>query len=497
MGIDWNSFFEGWATVLSFENIIFIIIGGFLGTVVGMLPGLGAATAIAVLIPITFGMDPISALILMGAIYYGSMYGGSRASILINTPGDGSAIAATFDGYPMTKKGQAGQALTLATLASLIGGFFAIIGFMFLTEPLSRFALQFGPAEYFFLLLFTLSAVVSLSKGNLIKGFISMLLGLMMTTVGVDSQSGVYRYTFDIPHLSDGVDFLIIIIGIYAVGEVFYNLLNINNDSIKPNANVGKIWITKEQWKRIIGPILRQGPVGFLIGILPGAGGSIASMISYSTEQQISKNRDEFGKGAPEGLAAPEASNNAAGVGAFIPLLTMGIPGSGTTAVILGALIMLGLQPGPMLFQEQPDIAWTFINSLFLGNIILVIMNLALVGLLIKILKTPTKILYPIILVLGFIGAYTLGYNIIDFYILIIFGLVGLFMKLLDIPAAPLILAVIIGNSLEQNFRMANVSYDSFFGILTASPIAMIFAALTVLSILLPKILNYLARPKA
>src|SRR5699024_2035733 len=332
--------------------------------------------------------------------------------------------------------------------------------------------LQFGPAEYFFLLLFTLSAVVSLSKGNLIKGFISMLLGLMMTTVGVDSQSGVYRYTFDIPHLSDGVDFLIIIIGIYAVGEVFYNLLNINNDSIKPNANVGKIWITKEQWKRIIGPILRQGPVGFLIGILPGAGGSIASMISYSTEQQSSENRDEFGKGAPEGLAAPESSNNAAGVGAFIPLLTMGIPGSGTAAVILGALIMLGLQPGPMLFQEQPDIAWTFINSLFLGNIILVIMNLALVGLLIKILKTPTKILYPIILVLGFIGAYTLGYNIIDFYILIIFGLVGLFMKLLDIPAAPLILAVIIGNSLEQNFRMANVSYDSFFGILTASPIA-------------------------
>src|SRR5699024_7145952 len=228
---------------------------------------------------------------------YGAMYGGSRSTILINRPGDGSAIAATFDGYPMTKKGQAGQALTLATLASLIGGTIAIIGFVFLAKPLSRFALQFGPAEYFFLLLFTLSAVVSLSKGNLIKGFISMLLGLMMTTVGVDSQSGVYRYTFDIPHLSDGVDFLIIIIGIYAVGEVFYNLLNINNDSIKPNANVGKIWITKEQWKRIIGPILRQGPVGFLIGILPGAGGSIASMISYSTEQQISKNRDEFGKG--------------------------------------------------------------------------------------------------------------------------------------------------------------------------------------------------------
>ncbi|MCD2137882.1 tripartite tricarboxylate transporter permease [Salinicoccus halitifaciens] len=496
MGIDWNSFLEGLTTALRFENLLFIIIGGFLGTVVGMLPGLGAATAVAVLIPITFGMDPTSALILMGAIYYGSMYGGSRSSILVNTPGDASSIAATFDGYPMTRKGQAGQALTLATLASLIGGFFAIIGMMFLTEPLSSFALQFGPAEYFFLLLFTLSAVVSLSRGNLIKGFISMFLGLMMTTVGVDSQSGVYRYTFDIPHLSDGVDFLIIIIGIYAVGEVFYNLLNIKNEDLKVKSDVGKVWITKEQWKRMLGPAIRQGPVGFLIGILPGAGGSIASMISYSTEQQISKNRDEFGKGAPEGLAAPESSNNAAGVGAFIPLLTMGIPGSGTTAVILGALIMLGMQPGPMLFENQPEIAWTFINSLFIGNIVLVIINLALVGALIKILKTPSKILYPIILVLGFIGAYTLGYNIIDFYILIIFGLLGLAMKLLDIPPAPLILAVIIGSSLEQNFRMANVRYDSFMDILTASPIAMVFAALTILSIFLPKILNYLAKPK-
>ncbi|CAD2073826.1 tripartite tricarboxylate transporter TctA [Phocicoccus schoeneichii] len=496
MGVDWGSFAEGFSTAIQFENLIFIVIGGLLGTIVGMLPGLGPATAVAVLIPVTFGMEPTSALILLGAIYYGAMYGGSRSSILINTPGDGSAIAATFDGYPMTRKGQAGQALTLATLASLVGGFIAMIGFVFLAQPLAQFALKFGPAEYFFLLLFTLSAVVSLSKGNMLKGFISMFLGLLITTIGIDSQSGVYRFTFGVPHLSEGVDFLVVIIGIYAVGEVLYNILLLKDDSYRIKEDVGNKWITKEQFKRSFWPALRQSPVGFLIGILPGAGGSIASMISYSTEQQLSKKSDEFGKGAPEGLAAPESSNNAAAVGAFIPLLTMGIPGSGTTAVILGALIMLGLQPGPMLFQNQPEVVWTFVNSLFIGNIALVIMNILLIGFLIKILKTPANILYPIILLLAFIGTYTLGYSTIDFFILMIFGVIGLFMKILNIPSAPLILAVIIGNQLEQNFRMASVSYDSVFGMMTASPIAIFFVIITVLSVFLPMLLNRLARIK-
>lgn len=490
MGIDWGSFLEGLSIAIRFENLIFIIIGGLLGTIVGMLPGLGPATAVAVLIPVTFGMDSTSALILLGAIYYGAMYGGSRSSILINTPGDGSAIAATFDGYPMTRKGQAGQALTIATLASLVGGLIAVVGFVFLAEPLAKFALKFGPAEYFFLLLFTLSAVVSLSKGNMLKGFISMFLGLLITTIGIDSQSGVYRFTFGMPHLSEGIDFLVVIIGIYAVGEVLYNILLLNDESYRIKNDVGSKWITKEQFKRSFWPTIRQSPVGFLIGILPGAGGSIASMISYSTEQQLSKRSEEFGKGAPEGVAAPESSNNAAAVGAFIPLLTMGIPGSGTTAVILGALIMLGLQPGPMLFQNQPEIAWTFINSLFIGNIALVIINILLIGFLIKILRTPPNILYPIILILAFIGTYTLGYSIIDFFILMIFGVVGLFMKILKIPSAPLILAVIIGNQLEQNFRMARVSYDSIFGMMTASSISIFFLILTILSILLPFLLS-------
>jgi putative tricarboxylic transport membrane protein len=492
MGIDLQSFMEGLTTALQPMNLLWVFIGGFLGTVVGMLPGLGPATAVAVLIPITFGMDPTSALILMAAIYYGAMYGGSRSSILLNTPGDGSAIAATFDGYPMAQKGEAGKALTISAIASLIGGTIAIIGFIILAKPLASFALNFGPAEYFLLFVFTLSAIVSLSKGNMVKGFISMSIGLLLSTVGIDLQSGVHRFTFDIPQLSEGIDFLVVIIGIYAVGEVLYNLITIDEHKKEKKKNVGKRGITKEDWNRTKWPMLRQGPIGFLLGILPGAGGSIAAMLSYTTEQQISKRPKKFGKGAIEGLAAPESSNNAASVGAFIPLLTMGVPGSGTTAVILGALIMLGLQPGPLLFENNPESVWTLVNSMFIGNIFLVLINILLIGLLVRILDTPPKVLYPLILILAFIGTYTLSYSIVDFYILIIFGLIGLFMKLLKFPIAPLILAVIVGSDMEQNFRKSVVAHDDIFSVLFASPITIVLTVLTILSICYPFFISWL-----
>jgi len=495
MGVDLQSFIEGLTTAIQPMNLLWVLIGGFLGTVVGMLPGLGPATAVAVLIPVTFGMDSTSALVLMAAIYYGAMYGGSRSSILLNTPGDGSAIAATFDGYPMTQKGQAGQALTISAIASLIGGTAAIIGFILLAKPLASFALDFGPAEYFLLLVFTLSAIVSLSKGNMVKGFISMSIGLLLSTVGIDLQTGVYRFTFDIPQLSEGIDFLVVIIGVYAVGEVLYNFLNID-DIKKEKSKVGKKGITREQWKSSKWPMFRQGPIGFLIGVLPGAGGSIASMLSYTTEQQLSKNPDKFGKGAIEGVAAPESSNNAASVGAFIPLLTMGIPGSGTTAVILGALIMLGMQPGPLLFENNPDTVWTLVNSMFIGNLFLVVINILLIGLLVRILDTPPKILYPLILVLAFIGTYTLSYSIIDFYILMIFGVIGVVMKLLKFPVAPLILAVIVGADMEQNFRKSLVAHDNFMNVLFASPITITLLIMTVLSIAYPFVVEWIKKFK-
>ncbi len=494
MGID--TFLEGLFTSLEPMNIIWIILGGFLGTIVGMLPGLGPATAVAVLIPITFGMEPISALILMAAIYYGAMYGGSRSSILLNTPGDGSAIAATFDGYPMAQKGQAGQAMAISAVASFIGGIMAVIGFIFLAEPLANFALKFGAAEYFLLMLLTLSAIVSLSLGKMVKGFIAMLIGLMLSTFGIDAQSGVYRFTFGISHLSEGIDFLIVIIGIYAIGEVLFNFLTIDKQK-KDKKKVGKIWFTKDQWKRSKWPILRSGPIGFIIGVLPGAGGTIASMISYTTEKQISKKPEEFGKGAVEGLAAPESSNNAASVGAMIPLLTMGIPGSGTTAVMLGALIMLGIKPGPLLFENDPEMVWTLINSMFIGNIALVVINILLVGLLVKILDTPAKILYPLILLLAFIGTYTMSYSAADFFLLIIFGYFGLILKIMDFPIAPLVLAIIVGSDMEQNFRMALLSSNGSLGVFFATPIAIGLVILTLISLCYPLIVGFFQKRKS
>lgn len=491
-----DAFIEGLTTSLQPMNILWIVIGGFLGTVVGMLPGLGPATAVAVLIPVTFGMDPVSALILMAAIYYGAMYGGSRSSILLNTPGDGSAIAATFDGYPMARQGKAGEAMALSAVASFIGGIMAVFGFILLAQPLANFALRFGPAEYFLLMLLTLSAIVSLSMGKMVKGFISMSLGLLIGTIGIDTQSGVYRFTFGITELSEGLDFLIVIIGIYALGEVLFNFLTIDEDSKKERKKVGRIWFTKDQWKRSLMPMLRSGPLGFIIGVLPGAGGTIASMLSYSSEKQISKKPEEFGKGAPEGLAAPESANNAASVGAMIPLLTMGIPGSGTTAVMLGALIMLGIRPGPLLFENQPETVWTLVNSMFIGNVALVIINIVLVGLLVKILDTPAKILYPLIVLLAFIGTYTLSYTAFDFFLLILFGYFGLVMKILDFPLAPLILAAIVGGDMEQNFRMALTSSNGSLGIFFDSGVSIALFVLIILSLCYPLIVKAFQRRK-
>ncbi|MCZ2257818.1 tripartite tricarboxylate transporter permease [Sporosarcina sp. G11-34] len=495
MGIDTQHIIEGFQVAMQWNNLFWIALGGFLGTVVGMLPGLGPATAIALLIPITFGMDPTSALILMASIYYGAMYGGSRSSILLNVPGDGSAIAATFDGYPMAQKGQAGQALAISAIASLIGGLVAVVGFIVLAQPLAKFALKFGPAEYFLLMIFTLSAIVALAKGAMVKGFIAMALGLLLSTVGIDLQTGVYRFTGGNPHLADGVDFLVVIIGIYAVGEVLYNYLTIDRP-VGTKKSVGKIWITKEQWKRSKWPMIRNGPIGFLVGVLPGAGGAIASMISYSFEKQISKHPEEFGEGAIEGLAAPESSNNAASVGAFIPMLTMGIPGSGTTAVILGAIVMLGMKPGPLLFENHPDMVWTFINSMFIGNIFLVVLNIALVGLLVKILDTPPKTLYPMILLLAFMGTYTLNFSMTDFIILIIFGLIGLVMKILQFPVAPLILAVIVGSDMEQNFRMGLVSNSNPLSLIVASPITISLTIMTIVSLGYPFLSSFIKKRK-
>ncbi len=487
---------QGFTVALQPMNIMWVTIGGVLGTIIGMLPGIGPATGVAVLLPLTFSMGPVAALITMGGVYYGAMYGGSRASILLNTPGDGAAVAATFDGYPMTKQGRAEAALAISAIASFIGGIIATVFMVLVAVPVARFAIRFGSAEYLQLYVFALAATATMNKGNRVRGFISMIIGLMIATIGIDAQSGVSRFTFGILGLQSGIDFLIVIIAIFALGEVFKSFQNIKEGKVNIQHDFGKIWISKKEWKLSVLPILRSAPLGFFIGALPGAGGTMASLTAYNNERQLSKHPEEFGKGAIEGLAAPESANNAASVGAMIPMLTLGIPGSGTTAVMMGALMILGLKPGPLLFQQQPTIVWGLIASMFLGNIILAFVNIPLAGGLVRVLSVPPKILYPIILGLSFVGAYAISYNIMDFYILLIFGVFGYLMGKAKLPTTPLILAVIVGNNMEQSFRRAFTISNGSLGIFFNSPISLVLFGLTILSIGYPIVKSAIASSK-
>lgn len=476
---------QGMGVALQPMNLFWVTLGGILGTIVGMLPGLGPATGVAVLLPMTFTMGPEAAMITMAGVYYGAMYGGSRSSILINTPGDGAAVAATFDGYPMAKNGRAESALAISAIASFFGGGISIIFMVFSANAVAQFALKFGPAEYFMLMVFALTATAAMSRGNMIKGFISMIIGLMISTVGLDSLSGVQRFTFGIMELQGGIDFLVVIIAIYALGEVFKSFKNINKERVKMQTKFGKIWITKEEWNRSKWAIFRSAPLGFFIGALPGAGGTMASLMAYNNEKQMSKNPEEFGKGEIIGLAAPESANNAASVGAFIPMLSLGVPGSGTTAVMMGALLMLGIQPGPMLFVQHPTVAWGLIASMFIGNIVLAIVNIPLAGLLVRVLAIPEKVLYPLVLGLAFVGTYAIGNSTIDFFLLLVFAIVGYIMTKENIPTSPLILAIIVGNMMEQSFRQAMVISNNNLGTFFKSGVSIILFVLAIGSILI------------
>src|SRR6056297_65984 len=489
----------GFVYAVSPLNIVWLVLGVIMGTVLGMLPGLGPATGIALLLPLTFTMSPDTALITMCAIYYGAMFGGSRSSILLNVPGMGGAVASCFDGYPLSQKGQAESALAMSAIASFIGGLIATVAFVLLAVPVARVALKFGPPEYFTLMIFALAATASISKEAILKGFVALLIGLMISTVGMDYQSGVLRFTFGIGELQTGIDFIIVIIGVYGLGEVFINFEKMTSTGAGEvlKKKFGRIWITMAQWKRSWLPILRQTPIGFFIGVLPGAGGTIAALMAYNNEKQISKHPEEFGEGAIEGLAAPEAANNAASVGALIPMLTLGVPGSGTTAVMLGALMILGLQPGPLLFQQHADIAWAVMASMFLGNIVAAIINIPLAGLLVRVLAVPPRVLYPLIVGLAFVGVYTINFSVVDFFLLMIFGLVGFFMKKFKIPLAPLILAAVIGQSMEQSFRMSLMLSDGSLTIFFRNGICLTLLTLALLSIIWPFFNDWRKQKKA
>jgi putative tricarboxylic transport membrane protein len=477
----------GFSVAVKWQNFGMMIVGSALGTVLGMLPGLGPSTGIALLLPLTFVMPPEMALITMCAVYYGAMFGGSRSSILLNIPGDGAAVASCFDGYPMAQQGRAEAALAISAIASFVGGLISCVAFVAVAIPVARFALRFGPPEYFVLMVFALAATAAISKDQLLKGLISMFIGLMLTTVGIDLQSGVQRFTFGFAELQSGIDFVVVIIGVYGLGEILkeYQTLRMKGET-HVQKKFGRIWITWDDWKRSWLPMLRQTPVGFFIGVLPGAGGTIAAMMSYNNEKQLSKHPEEFGKGAIEGLAAPEAANNACSIGAMIPMFTLGVPGSGTTAVMLGALMIYGLQPGPLLFQNNPEIAWGVIASLFLANIICAIINIPLAGLLVRVLAVPPRVLYPLVIGMAFLGVYTINYSAAEFVLLTLLGLLGYFMKCYKIPTAPLILAVVVGSSMEQTFRQALLMSDGSPAVFFRSAICNVLWLLAVLSIAWP-----------
>ena len=488
---------NGFAVSTTPINLWYTFIGVFLGTIIGVLPGIGPSAGIALLIPVTFGMNPTSALIMMCGIYYGTKYGGSTTAILIRTPGEAASVMTSIDGYEMAKKGRAGAALAVSAIGSFIAGTLGVIGLTVFAVPLSSMALKFGPAEYFTLMLFAMTAVSTLTGKSAAKGLLATILGLMIATIGIDLQSGQARYTMGVPEFQDGVGFVVVVVGLFAVAEVLRGLEDIHKGTgAKAMKITGPLWLTKEEWKRSIGPIWRGGIIGFIIGVLPGAGGTIASIMSYTTEKRLSKHPEEFGHGAIEGVAGPEAANNADTAGAMVPLLTLGIPGGGATAVLMGAFIMYGIQPGPLLFQNRPDLVWGLINSMYIGNVMLLILNLPLIGIFVQLLKIPSGILYPLIIAISVIGAYAINGSMTDLYLILLFGVIGYVFDKVDIPVAPLVLSLVLGGMMEQSFRQAMTISGGNPKIFFGSAITITLVVMSVISILLPFILPMLKKYK-
>src|SRR5262245_25905249 len=483
--------FNGFAVCLQPINLWYTFIGVFLGTIIGVLPRIGPSAGIALLIPVTSGTNTTPALIMMAGIYDGTKYGGSTTAILINTPGEAASVMTAIDGYQMAKNGRGGAALAISAIGSFIAGTLGVVGLTLFALPLTSMALKFGPAEYFTLMFFAMTAVSSLAGKSPAKAMISTILGLMIATIGIDLQSGQPRYTMGVPELQDGVGFIIAVVGLFAISEVFTSMEEMTKGARPEIIKLkGKLWLTKEEWNRSIMPIMRGGVIGFVIGVLPGAGGTIASIMSYAWEKRLSKHPEQFGKGAVEGVAGPEAANNADTAGALVPLLTLGIPGGGATAVMLGAFIMYGIQPGPLLFQNRPDLVWGLIDSMYIGNIMLLILNLPLIGIFVRLLYIPSGILMPLILAISTIGIYAINGNPVELYIGLIFGILGYIFRKVDIPVAPMVLSLVLGGIMEQSFRQAMTISGGNPKIFVGSTICITLVALSLFSVFLPLILE-------
>ncbi len=456
---DFLGMFQGLASgfdiAFTLTNLTFALIGAVLGTMVGILPGLGPSATISLLLPLSFKIgSPVTSIIMMAGIFYGAMYGGSTTSILVNIPGEAASVVTCIDGYQMALKGRAGPALGMAAIGSFIAGTIGVLGLTFVAPPLSEFALQFGPPEYFSLTLFGLLMATLLGGGSILKGLIMVVLGLLLGSVGLDPISGAIRFTWGIHMLQEGIDFVTLAMGMFGVGEIFFNL----EKELKTELVTRKIthlWPTLRDWADSKWAVVRGSFIGFFIGILPGGGAVISSLVSYAIEKKVAKNPGEFGKGAIQGVAGPESANNSAASASFIPLLTLGIPGNPAIAMIFAALLIQGVQPGPFLITEKPEIFWGVVASMYIGNVMLLILNLPMVGLWVQLLRVPYSILAPIVVLFCCVGVYSIRNTVFDIYVMGIFGVIGYILRKVNLEPGPMILAFVLGPILERAIRQA------------------------------------------
>ncbi len=471
----------GFSVALQPENLLYCFAGVFIGTLVGVLPGIGPVGAMSLLLPSTFRATPEAAIIMLAGIYYGAMYGGSTTSILVNIPGEAASVVTCLDGYQMARQGRAGPALGMAAIASFVAGSLSVLGLTLLAPPLAKFALEFGPPEYFTLMVLGLTILIYLAHGSMPKALIMAAFGIVLGLIGLDTITARPRFTFGYMELLDGVGLVPIVMGVFGVSEVLLNIEQVVRRDILTTTLRGLLPTAKDL-KDSSGPIARGSLLGFLLGVLPGGGAVISSFLSYAVEKKLSGNPERFGKGAIEGVAGPEAANNAATGGAFIPLMTLGIPPNVIMAMLLGAFMIHGVTPGPLMMKQNPQLFWGVIVSMYIGNLMLLVLNLPLIGIWVQILKIPYKILFPLILLFCLIGVYSVGNSVFDIYVMLLFGLAGYLMKKFDYEGAPLVLAFVLGPMMENNLRKSLITSQGDFSIFFTRPLA---AASLVIAIIL------------
>jgi putative tricarboxylic transport membrane protein len=475
----------GLASALTVPHLSWALVGVTLGTAVGILPGIGPALTVAVLLPATFSLDPVSAFIMFGAIYYGAMYGGSTTSILLNTPGETGSIVTAIDGYAMARQGRAAAALATAAIGSFVAGTLATVALTLFAPPLSALALRFGPADYFALTILAFTSVAVLLGSSVLRGLFSLFAGLALGLVGIDQLTGTARFAFGLPQLLDGIDVIILVIGLFAVGETMYQAWTHGRGDVEP-VTIGGGRMTREDWQRSWKPWLRGAAIGFPLGILPCGGAEVPTFLSYLAEKRLSDHPDRFGQGAIEGVAGPEAANNAAAAGVLVPLLTLGLPSSATAAVMLTAFQQYGLQPGPLLFSSRPDLVWTLIASLYIGNVMLLVLNLPLAGVWARLLLVPRRLLFGGILVLSSLGAYSLNRSMLDLGLLYAIGVIGCAMRVYNVPLVPAVLGLVLGPLAEQQFRRAVAISNGDVSVFFTRPISAVLLIVAALILAAP-----------